>query len=626
MITGLRRFVSNASGDLVSSTKPSSYKRAPIGSASRSRQTLASIVGGPGSTGGFNASSTIVDKNVSLGFLDGFLPHNDMHTRNRIFRDIYEHDPVCGGAVDIQSVMPFSDFVLKGIKDREILDKYVDCCESLHLKSLLPAISRDYCVMGKFIGSLFFDSNEKIFTALMPQNAENCEITEVNIFGMAPLVDLKVPEGLKKLLSRNDPRVKRILDTMPDEAKQYLKEGTVPLQPENTLYIPRRGLSNDSIGTSLYERVLPWHLLEKTLTRGTIDIAQRRQHGVLHITVTGDEDFIPTPNDLENIKSLFVSADADPTGAVIVTRQGIMPSEITSAGQFWRIDESIQAINDQKYKALGISESLLSGDATYSSLDASMSVYVEQLKNYRGHLTREIFYDKIFPAIAVANDFTKEGFETRGSTSFEKNRAFQRFKRNMGLVSDTQHQFKIGADTYDTRKLIIPQITWLKSLAPVGDSQYLDMLNTLRQEGIPVSIAALCAAGGVSIDDVLSTMDENLSITKQIYNYNKKLAKYQPQQEDEGDNNFETQASALEYLAGRPSIKPIPLRARNWDERHDVHDVKKDGSFRPISKKGSNYLKEKQAKKLSKVLANIREREIAKAKNTSQKPKKYHHS
>jgi hypothetical protein len=662
MIEGLRRFAvtSNTRGNRTLIGAPSGQRspRVMMGSqsayrdkqmtAAENRRYQATAAGEAFglNQGGFSGTQTVISKNIAMGMLEEFLPQ-DRHIRNRIFRDIYYHDAIAGGAVDIYATMPWSDFYLVGLRDKDVLDTYHKSVENMKLKLLLPAISRDFLAMGTFIGTSVFDTKENSFTAVMPQNLDFCTITEVPFYGMDPLIDLKIPESLSKIISnRNDPRIKQIVDNLPEYMQQNFKSGSIPLMPENTLYIPRRSLSSDSLGTSYFERILPIHLMEKALWRGSIDQAYRRQRSILHITVGGDgDDYVPTLQDMESQRDLWLAADMDPTGAIIITRTGISPNEVRNASDFWRVDEVFDFFSTAKYRALGINEAFITGEAQFNVMDAAMTVFIEGMRAFRSSLTQEIFYNKIFPAIALANDYTKDRYTMLGKNRMNELDAYFNERHNAwvvpgtdgmlpyGVCADTRHGLSFHDKDVRVDDLAMPHIIWQKHLRPEGDEAYMNLLDAMAQKGIPVPLSMMAMAGGIDIYAALNNQDEEIKLRKRVKSYQEKVGEYQitPQgsgADDSDDGSAAAQANVLQNIGrldnriNRFGInRPRSLFGREFDERHLPHNRDKNGKFRLTSSRGKKDLREKLDRTLARVLASIAEKDNAQAKSGRRKLK-----
>lgn len=359
--SGNRKFVERSN---VNQPNPSGR----MSSASQFQVTASNIAMPGGGLGGYSMSAGSIGLgNIQHGILDGILPTTNRSLLNKLFVDIYYHDCISGSVVDLISNLPFSDFSLSGIKDQKVLKVYMKNIDNMRLKTLLPNLAVDYFVLGNFIGSLNFSAEKKIFTNIIPQNSDLISFTQIPIYGVDPLMKLKFPKEMQAIFTHQDPRVKKIVSSLPQNMIEGIKKGELTLDPSSTLFIPRRTFSTDQVGVSLYRRILPLYLLEKTLLRGTIDLAHRRQKSALHIAC-GDDVWEPTPFELDNIASMFLGLDADPVSAVVATRQGIQANPLQSAQDFWSIGSDFQFISEAKLKAFGVSDGLLSGDASYGCL------------------------------------------------------------------------------------------------------------------------------------------------------------------------------------------------------------------------------------------------------------------
>ena len=556
----------------------------------------------------FNSGSvgmTAVSKNSMVNFLDGFIVE-DVKLKRQLFKNIYDQDPIAGGAIDIFSELPFSSFDLTGIEDEDVLEVYQKSCDNIRPKELIPGVSKDFLTYGVFIGTSLFDKNEKVFTNIMPLKANDCEVTEIPIYGLDPLINLQIPNEIKKVLKDKDPRMQKLLEDLPKEIRQEFNKPKIELSPDTTIYMPRRTLTEDILGTSYLERMLPLHLLEKTLFRGTLDQANRRQRAILHI-IAGDEEWIPPQEDLNSIRDLFQEADSDPTGAIIVTRGSISPNEVRAATDFWRYDEMDGYFSVAKYRALKISEALI----TVSTLDATLSVLVDNFRAYREMITSALFYNKLFPAIAVANDFKSEDYIVKGSR--RSGRSGSDYKHRV-TINGTNSRFIIKSKIYDTKNLAIPQIEWHKHLKPEGDTAYIELLASLGDRGVPVTLGMYAAAAGINIDSVVKSMDPDIKLRKEVAKYLKQVGKINADiQPPMGDDDQQQQMQAAEIVAGMISkgtaSRRVGILNREFDEREQMHERKKNGKIRVTSRRRRKELQERAYKVISEALANQAKRE-----------------
>jgi hypothetical protein len=187
----------------------------------------------------------------------------------------------------------------------------------------------------------------------------------------------------------------------------------------------------------------------------------------------------------------------DPLGAIVGTRSSVTPAEYRQGGDFWKYTDITDVTTAMKLRALGISESFLSGEATYASMEVSLSVFVENLRAYRNMITQKIFYTKLFPLIAYSNGFLKKNAKTQAEQA-----AFgeMTLKHNLN----------------DATMLDMPMVHWQKALRPEADQAYLEVLGTLKDHGVPVSIATWAAAGGMTTEQLIKEAQADVALQKRL--------------------------------------------------------------------------------------------------------------
>jgi len=490
------------------------------------------------------------------GMLEGIVASSNDANLRPYYRDMYDFDAVAGATVDLLSTLPFSDWTLTGIEDKEQLDIFNSAMERLNIRSLLPELSIDYLVLGMFTGSLIYKSERRQFTDLIVHQPENLEITSNPIYGGDPDITLNVPSDLKAVVSGSGEFYKDLKDRLNESMLQSLKSSSkVTLDPLTTLYLPRKTYSR-SIGTSFFRRILPIYLLERMLFRGTLTEATRRQKAILHIQA-GDEFWEPTEKELENIVSLFQQADLDPIGAMVATRNDIQTQEIRQGGDLWKVTDMMDYTTQIKLRAMGISEAFLSGEANYHTAEAALSVFIESLRSYRYSVEKRLFHNKLFPLIAVINDFRKEG--SKGNP-YKVTGASKMLRTN------------ISYDAQDASSLIVPEIKWHKQLRPEADREHLDVLQTMTDKGVPVTLRMWASAGGISMDTLMDEIEENEKLKKRI----KEVTGKEVDDDEDSGGGFSFGAT------NAMNRKPRPILARDYGDAAELVQRTKTGKAKPV--------------------------------------------
>lgn len=293
----------------------------------------ASLYGG-GAGGNTNVRSFAM--NFELGAMEGIIPEG---RRNiiKICRDIYRYDSVSGAAVDLMSNLPFSDFSLTGLSDAKMLKTYTSSVENLRLATLFPYLSKDFLTDGSFAATLEFDNSSNTFKRIVTHDNMNLEVTNIPVYGMDPLLTLRLPQEIVDLKAKasRDPRIAKIIESLPKFMQQADQKSGILLEPSNTLYIARKSFSFDGLGMSYLHRIIPLFLIEKALLRGSIEQSYQRQRAITH-AIVGSDEWEATDQHLQEVTNLVINANMDPTGAVIATRPDITFSELIRGDDYYK--------------------------------------------------------------------------------------------------------------------------------------------------------------------------------------------------------------------------------------------------------------------------------------------------
>lgn len=588
-------------------------KRGPssanIGSSSVARRstddqyTSTSAMGGSGAASGATQIGTVpLDIDINP-IMDGMTYQTDERQLFEVYRDIYFHDPICGATVDMFSSLPFSNYSFGGGKE-SLLEPFYEVNERLNLAASFPNIATDQMVTGAFVGSMIYNKEKKRFVDLMCHRYDNLKVTPVPLNSQDPILELIPPEHLVSLLAMDSPRVNKIKESLGAKFVEGLMSGNpVELDPIGTIYIPRRAFSFGE-GVSLYKRVLPLWLIEKNLYRGTLVESGRRQRGILQLQCGDGDQWDPTPEEMEFITDLFMNADADPIGSIITTKLGVQVNEFRQGGDFWKITDIWDQTGQYKLRAMGVSESFLSGEATLANTEANLSVFIEYMRSYRDRLTRDTFYNKIFPLISLMEGLvvTRNGKVVRKSGLMD------------GGLDEVMFRLNDGS------KLFIPSVHWEKQLRPEQDQGMLDTLRAMSELGLPVSMRAIAAAGGYNLNQLLMDQDENLALQRRLLDYKKRQMDLEaefipPQDAGGGGGGFGSMSSAVLGTRPRPN-----LLSRDYGEASEVYDLTATGKKKLIiDQKSANERIDRRIAKVAQDLSRDSNRSLYGVQQTPHK-------
>lgn len=538
-------------------------------------------------TDNFGASE-IVSRAFYGDLLMDFMPSDESAARNgqgsrlfyEIYRDMYYYDPVAGASVDMYSALPFGDFSLAGISDPKGLRPFEASLENTKMRSMMPHYAVNYLVNGMYVCEMKpkENDNEFVYDSIIPHDPRYVTIEPKLEFGKDPKVTVDIGRAIAEANIGMDYKGDKIR--------------TIPA--EHLIYMARSGLFGDHRGTSIYKRILPIWLFEKSIIRGTLDQVTKRLRAIPVITV-GDEEWIPSPEQMGQITAVLNDAMMDPVGASIVMRNGVNFSEIMRPDDFWKWGDVTDMVTQMKLRGLGMSEAFISGDATLATVEASMSVFIERLREMRDSATRELFYDRMFPTIAARNNITKARFGLHS----EMGKKIGRRSREDALYRELADA---DAPTFDPKKHLLPEVVWHKKLRPEGDEAYVNLLGVLEEKGVPISVQMWAAAGGIDLDKTIQAMDEDIEYRRKMADWAEKKKQFAPKQEGE------------EEFAGYSGVKPMHFATRNYERIQQIEEAAANvikGRARLSTSKGRQHSRNRIHRILARAAAELAQQENA---------------
>jgi len=544
----------------------------------------------------------------SQDILSGFVDYEVTSEIRRIQHDMYFFDAISGYVVDIRSKLPFSNFELSGTESKERRDKYTSSINAMQIRSMLPRIARERLVEGKHISYMNFDNADKKFTSLIPQNPEYCTLTPIPVYGRDPLVDVNFPDHVLKAIKSEDPDMKAELERYAEDLVQMVNEKKTRLDPRFMLYTARTPFAWSPYGISFLRRIIPIWLYEKALARGTIDMSGRRQKAIMHIMM-GDDEWLPTNEQLTQITKLFIDADNDPVGAMVATRPGVSIDEVRAGGTEWKWDESFDTITTMKLRGLGVSEAIF-GDLSVQAVENTLSTFMEDMLDEREDMEQRVFYNKMFPIIAEENDFKKSKEKILTASNIAQASLLEQYRYKNDYISRRSERITLGASDIDPSELDMPVIRWEKSLKIVSNDTLFNNLGTLAERGMPAPLRMQAALLGVSAEDMLKGLDQDIEDRKIIDEYQKKLPRPPAAEGEEGGeggaNLFMESSDNVHSRWNNLIGSNLGARARNRSfENLEQRDTK---TGKILSRKGKDHVRNGENKIIMEAADRIRHR------------------
>ena len=398
----------------------------------KSRVKVAMTTGGSmmGSGGNFYSPE------LSTDFLE--LPQSQDEQRN-YFRFFYRTDPFVGQAIDLHTELPLSKIRLglPKARNRDMAYEALRFCEKwskrvgllhrlieiLHEFNLLgevfvfcednnPDIPKEITHSSRNVlkedGSAFTewseyeDADERAYKwlkknykgwtgvrILPPEQVhmESFPFTNEKIIQLIP--DSKTRDVVERA-SINDPSALRIVDSMPEDVVDAIREGrnidlnTDADQGSFVYYMARKKSQYEPRGHSMLERCLRILVYRDKLRQAQTSIASRH---MTPIRLVYAEDMDAT--DVEALRDQVDLALQDPDYSIIANFQ-VSWEEMGADSRLLELSGEYDMTDRQMYAGLGVTESLLSGESSYSGDRINLEVI-----NTRYMLMREVLQEMV---------------------------------------------------------------------------------------------------------------------------------------------------------------------------------------------------------------------------------------
>jgi hypothetical protein len=373
---------------------------------------------------------------LSTDFLE--LPQSQDEQRN-YFRFFYRTDPFVGQAVDLHTELPLSKIRL-GIpraKNRDMAMASLRFCEKwakrVGLLHRLIEILHEYNLLGEVF--VFCEDNNPD----MPKEVTHTRINEITKEGEAEVryerredaddrayrwmkknykgwtaVRILPPEQVhmesfpftnEKIISlvpdsktrdvversaMQDPEAMRIVESMPEDVVNAIRDGkNIPLNTNAELgsfcyFMARKKSQYEPRGHSMLERCLRILVYRDKLRQAQTSIASRHMTPI-RLVYAEDMDM----NDVEALREQVDLALQDPDYSIIANFQ-ISWEEMGSDQRLLDLNGEYDMTDRQMYAGLGVTESLLSGESSYSGDRINLEVI-----NTRYMLMREVLQEMV---------------------------------------------------------------------------------------------------------------------------------------------------------------------------------------------------------------------------------------
>lgn len=420
------------------------------------RAASCGVGGGYGGSGGgsiMGSGGNFYSPELSTDFLE--LPQSDDEKRN-FYRFFYDHDPFVGQAIDIIDELPLSKVRLRKPKAKNdklaaaSLRFFEKWAGRIGLLDRLMAINHEWNLIGEahiFCEDTSPDMPEDIEWQVIREITSEGQIVErrarredadervqawlkKNYRGWTairclppeqihiesfPFTDEKlvelIPDSKTKAVinraSSGDPQAERVVNSMPRDVVEAIAEGrNIPLNtdPEaGSFYfnMARKKSDYEPRGKSILQRTLRWLIFRDKVRQSLTSIASR--HMTPYRLIYAEDMNAEQTEDLREQVDLALQ---DPDFSIIANFQ-VTWEEMGADQRLPDWSWVFEFTDRQMYAGLGVTESLLSGESSYSGDRINLEVINQRFMLNRERL-QDLVEQQFFRPMALRMGFVEE--------------------------------------------------------------------------------------------------------------------------------------------------------------------------------------------------------------------------
>ena len=483
-----------------------------------------------GTTGVTSADvATYLDINDILsGFYSDYDGVSESKLSRRIYSDIMARD-ICGSVVEVLAHGASGDIVFApgtGMSDTQF-EQFSRKRSAVNEADMGRRMLVDCMAYGDAASVFLVDvkEEESFPVGVYMYDPTSLDVEPLPISTMMPLIRGRVSPS--ELLAVNRTKTNNTGDKTGDLLREYVEAclGSSAAQlmtdgyanPEYLMTL-RNLPEGRNASRSMLSRVLTEWFYKKNIFRGTLENSIRRINGIMHVVVAMPQgtESQPRLEDMQYYGQRFQEAALDPTGAMVITRDGVSVNEVAPGGQFWTYDSVADSSLSRRLKLMGVPESLATLDfakAPEAGIDAALGLF----RKWRDKLDTQVMQRYMVQMSIFAGNFKKDAL------------------KKCDLSPEDATYVKLLATRVPLSELLyLPNHTYKNSLDVSPDPALFDWWDKLKEQGIPLPLATLASLGNVDLAKILKQKDADLGMRKDFADYMKSVKALMPKEDDGG--------------------------------------------------------------------------------------------
>lgn len=326
----------------------------------------------------------------------------DRATVNAWSRSFFALNPIVHNAISLHSTYPISKLNIK-CKNRKVEKFFASMCEEIDLMNVCVQIAQEFWTLGEAFVYAELDDRTAKWSRLLIQNPDYITVKRSVVAG-EPIISLRPDENLRRIVFSQRPvdiQQRRQLD--PAIIDHVKKSQNIPLNNFYVSHLARRISPYEVRGTGLIVNCFRALMLLDKLYESKFAQADNMVNPLTLVKI-GNQDFRPTPTDLDQWRNVFEESQYD-KDFKIFTHDAVNVERVGYGQGIYDISGDVTQLIKFIYIGLMVPSVIMDGsDTTYATGSVALDVLRQRYMQFRNMLAAWL-KKKIFQPIAKLNDF-----------------------------------------------------------------------------------------------------------------------------------------------------------------------------------------------------------------------------
>jgi hypothetical protein len=326
----------------------------------------------------------------------------DRATINAWSRSFFALNPIVHNAISLHSTYPIAKLNIKS-KNQKVENFFSQMIEEIDLMNMAVLAAQEYWILGEAFIYAELDESAGKWSRLMILNPDYVNVQR-NVVATEPIISLRPDENLRRVVHGNQPSdllQRKQLD--PSIIEHVRRNENIPLNNFYVHHMARRISPYEIRGTGLvvscFRALVLWDKLRESKYAQADNMVNP-----LTLVKIGNNEFKPTPIDLEHWRDVFENAQYD-KDFKIFTHDAISVERVGYAQGIYDTANDIQQLIKEIYIGLMVPSVIMDGsDTTYATGSVALDVLRQRYMQFRQMMTSWL-KRKIFAPISQINEF-----------------------------------------------------------------------------------------------------------------------------------------------------------------------------------------------------------------------------